>query len=134
MKNDFNDFRFGDFGYEVKSNKYFKILKRVSDNEEKCIVKIEPTNLIKTKYGYALILDRTRVQFLKNWQVNDNYYGYFVLLTKNYWNPKTWGERDNFIEEEKYLDFDEWIKVAKEQEKAAYNDEGDKIYAQWERY
>lgn len=74
MKNDFNDFRFEDFGYEVKSNKYFKILKRVSDNEEKCIVKIEPTNLIKTKYGYALILDRTRVQFLKNRQVNDNYY------------------------------------------------------------
>lgn len=57
-----------------------------------------------------------------------------MLLTKNYWNPKTWGERDNFIEEEKYLDFDEWIKVAKEQEKAAYDDEGDKIYVQWERY
>ena len=134
MKNDFNDFRFEDFGYEVKSNKYFKILKRVSDNEEKCIVKVEPTNLIKTKYGYALILDRTRVQFLKNWQVNDNYYGCFMLLIKNYWNPKTWGERDNFVEEEKYLDFDEWIKVAKEQENAAYDDEGDKIYVRWERY
>ena len=131
MKNDFNNFRFAGLEYESASNKYFDIKNRISEDKEKCIVKVEPTNLIKTRFGYALILDRTRVQFLKDWQVSENFYGSFVLLTKKYWQPKSWGNHENFSEEDKYLVFNEWLAIAEEQDNSSYNDEGKKIAVKW---
>lgn len=64
MKKDFNDFRFSGLNYKEKSNKYFT-MNRVSEDENKVVVKVDSVHLFETKYGYALILDNTHVVFSK---------------------------------------------------------------------
>ena len=115
MKNDFNDFRFRDLNYKSASNKYFT-MNRVSKNEDRIVVKVADEHLINTKYGYALILDRTHVIFLKEWAVSRNFYGNEVLITKDFFNVKEFGEFDDFFENENDLTFDSWLQVAKEQQ------------------
>lgn len=114
-KSDFNDFRFKGLEYKSCSNQYLT-MKRVSDDENKIVVKVADSHLLKTKYGYALILDRTRVVFLKDWQVSDSYFGNEIILQREYFNVKEWGEHDEFFENDEFLSFDAWLKVAKEQE------------------
>lgn len=117
-KNEFNEFRFEGLNYKDYSKKYWT-MKRVSDNNEKIVVKVGDSHLKKTLYGYALILDETHVVFLKEWQVSENYYGNEVLITKNFFNVKEWGQHNAFLgsNEENY-NFDNWLKIALEQEKA----------------
>lgn len=114
-KTNFNDFRFSGLEYRSYSNKYFT-MKRVSDDESKIVVKVADVHLQKTKYGYALILNRKHVVFLKEWQVSQNYFGNEVLLQKEYFNVKEWGNHEQFSDNEEYLSFDEWLKTAHEQE------------------
>lgn len=121
-KNKFDDFRFEGLSYRSQSNKYLT-MKRVSDNEEKIVVKVGDSHLISTKYGYALILDYSHVVFLKPWQVDRNWFGNEVLIDKKYWIVKEWGEHKNFEVIPENYDFNTWLNVAKEQE-AAINDEG----------
>ena len=89
-KADFNNFRFEGLNYKDASNKYYT-MDRVSADESKIVVKVASTQIIETKFGYALILDYNHVVFLKSWQVSDNYFGIEVLLNKEYWNVKEWG-------------------------------------------
>ena len=115
MKSDFNNFKFDGLHHTSQSNKYFT-MNRVSDDENKIVVKVAETSVLKTKYGYALILDFNHVVFLKQWQVSDNWYGTEVLLSREYFNVKEWGEFDEFGEAaEDELTFDYWLNVAKEQ-------------------
>lgn len=119
-KSDFNDFRFKDLNWKQYSNNYLT-MNRVSHEETKIVVKVADSHLKETKYGYALILDRTHVVFLKNWQVSSNYYGNEVLLQKDFFQVKEWGDFDEFDNEPENLIFENWLEVAKEQE--AYVDE-----------
>lgn len=119
-KSDFNDFRFKDLNWKQYSNNYLT-MNRVSHEETKIVVKVADSHLQQTKYGYALILNRTHVVFLKNWQVSCNYYGNEVLLQKEFFQVKEWGEFDDFDDEPENLTFETWLEVAKEQE--AYVDE-----------
>lgn len=119
-KSDFNDFRFEGLNWKQYSNNYLT-MNRVSHEETKIIVKVVDSHLKETKYGYALILDRTHVVFLKNWQVSSNYYGNEVLLQKDFFQVKEWGDFDEFDNEPENLIFENWLEVAKEQE--AYVDE-----------
>ena len=122
----FNDFRFAGFNYMSCSNKYLLVKERVSADKKKAIVKVADSHLVQTRYGYALILDNTRVVFLKDWQVNVNYYGNEVLLDEKYFNVKEWGTWDNFGKNDENCTFAEWLKTAEEQE-AARDEEGSKI-------
>lgn len=117
MKKDFNEFRFAGLNYRVQSNKYFT-MDRVSEDEKKIVVKVADEHLVKTKYGYALVLDYNHVVFVKEWAVSANYFGNEVMLTEEYFTVKEWGTFDDFGEEEENLEFDTWVNVAKEQEAA----------------
>lgn len=115
MKNEFNDFRFAGLNYKEASNKYLT-MKRVSDDENKIVVKVAGSNIVKTKFGYALILNYNHVVFLKNWQVDQNFFGIEVLLDREHFLVKKFGEFEDFDDDNQYLSFDEWVKVAKEQD------------------
>ena len=121
---DFNDFRFSGLNWHQKSNEYLT-MERVSEDENKIVVKVGSDHLISTRYGYALILDNTHVVFLKSWQVSTNWYGNEVLLQKEYFIVKEWGEHEAFDEEPQNLQYDEWLKVAKEQN--GKDEDGDRI-------
>lgn len=124
-KKDFNNFRFD--GLEAKdiSNKYMT-MNRLNSDETKIVVKVGDSHLQKTRYGFALILDTNHVVFVKDWQVDQNYYGNEVLLTKEYFNVKEWGSFDDFGEEPKNYDWNTWVEAAKAQQNAV-NSEGERI-------
>nr|DAL74857.1 MAG TPA: hypothetical protein [Caudoviricetes sp.] len=130
-KADFNDFRFDGLNWRQYSNKYLT-MERVSDDKNKIVVKVADEHIIQTKFGYALILDHSHVVFLKSWQVNNNYYGTEVLLTREYFNVKEWGEHEDFDEEPENLDFNTWLETAKEQNAA--DEDGVKLNkVHWEK-
>ncbi len=126
MSKDFNEFRFSGLHLEEQSNKYLT-MNRVSDDENKVVVKVGTDHLLKTKYGFALILNSTHVVFLKDWQVDINYFGNEVLIDKDYWLVKEWGDfSDAFDDSEDNLKFEKWLSVANIQQEARDKD-GDKI-------
>lgn len=101
--------------------------------ENKVVVKVADCHLISTRFGYALILDESHVVFLKSWQVSSNYYGDEVLLQRNFFDVKEWGDfSDNFGENPDNLDFNCWLETARAQD--AYTDEeGDRLnVVKWE--
>lgn len=122
----FDKFRFEGLNPRVKSNKYLT-MERVSEDKDKIVVKVDGSHLISTRYEYALILDYKHVVFLKNWCVEQNYYGCEVLLNRQYWNVKEWGdfslEFGDECNEQRY-DFDYWLKVAISQNEV--DEDGDK--------
>lgn len=108
----FNEFRFEGLKCREVSNKYFT-MSRVSEDENKIIVKVDDSHIVKTRYGYALILNAEYVLFLKEWQVDQNYYGNEVLLNKEFFIPKKWGDFSlDFEYEEDNLDWNEWLNTA----------------------
>jgi len=131
-KENFNDFRFSGLEYRSISNKYFT-MKRVSDNENKIVVKVDDVHLKRTKYGYALILDYNHVVFLKDWQVSENYFGNEVLLQKEYFSVKEWGTHEQFSNNEEYLSFENWLKIAHEQENLIDEDGYKMNLVKWEK-
>ena len=114
-KKDFNEFRFNGLNFRQQSNKYLT-MDRVSADETKIVVKVAESHLLPTKFGYALILDYSNVVFIKDWQVNKNWYGNEVLLTKEFFNVKEWGTHEEFGEEPENLKFETWLNVAKQQD------------------
>lgn len=116
-KKEFNDFRFNGLNYNSISNNYYT-MKRVNEEENKVVVKVGDSHLIKTQFGYAFILNEEYVVFLKEWQVDKNYFGNEVLLTKEYFIPKKWGHHEDFFGlDEENLSFETFLNVAKEQDK-----------------
>lgn len=115
--NEYIQKRFPDLNAHEVSNNYWS-MDRVSKDGDVAVVKVADEHLIKTQYGYALILDNEHVVFTRDSYVSQNYFGNEVMLNKKYFNVKKWGNHDNFGSEPKNLKFDEWLKVAKEQQKA----------------
>lgn len=114
FKNSFQSYRFDDLCPRRHSNKYLE-LDRINEDETKIVVNVGESHLIPTLYGYALILDRTHVVFLKEWQVNINWFGCEVMLMKKFFLVKEWGEHEDFIEEITNLNWDTWLNAAKVQ-------------------
>lgn len=110
----FNDFRFEGLNAHQVSNKYLTMNRR-NDSNSRLVIKVDSSNIRKTQYGYLLILNKTNVVFLKDWQVSDNYFGTEVLLDKKYFNVKEFGNWGDFEADDTYLIFDNWVKVAEEQ-------------------
>lgn len=123
--NSFDNFRFDGLNFHRASNKYLT-MDRVSKDENKIVVKVSDEHLLATKYGYALILDRSHVVFVKDWAVSSNWFGNEVLLTKKFWNVKEWGNFEDFDINEDNYNFDNWVKAAKEQDELR-DDEGCKL-------
>lgn len=114
-KKDFNNFRFEGLNHREQSNKYFT-MDRINADETKIVVKVADEHLLKTQYGYALILDNAHVVFIKAWQVSENYFGNEVLLTKEFFTVKEWGDfSEHFDSEEDMLVWETWVQIAKEQ-------------------
>lgn len=133
MKKDFNDFRFSGLGYRELSNKYYT-MSRISEDGNKIVVRVGDNHLLKTKFGFALVLDQTHVVFLKDWQVNQNYFGNEVLLSKEFWNVKEWGNHDAFMDTNVDLhDFNYWFNAAKEQDLAIDEDGFKKTQVRWSK-
>lgn len=125
MNTNFNDFRFEGLNYKNISNKYMT-MNRISGNKDKIVVKVADSHLQKTRYGFALILDNTHVIFLKDWQVDQNYYGNEVLLNKKFFMPKEWGIWEDFFEDPEQLNWDTWMNAAIEQD-SFVDEDGDKL-------
>lgn len=123
-KKDFNEYRFAGLEKKELSNKYFT-MNRLNEEETKIVVKVADSHLQKTKYGFALILDHDHVVFIKDWQVDINYYGCEVLLTKEYFTVKEWGNFEEFDENLDNLEWSSWVEVARAQ--SAVNEDGTKI-------
>lgn len=97
------------------TNKYIT-MDRINSDESKIVVRVADDHLLSTRYGYALILDDKHVVFLKDNQVSKNYYGNEVILNKQYFNVKQWGDfSDRFGSEPQNLNWEEWLSTAKEQ-------------------
>lgn len=125
----FIEWLLGDLEYRKISNNYVTC-KRFNETEDKIIVKVAGSHLFETQYGYGLILDARHLVFLKSWQVNSNYYGNEVLLSKKYFNVKeSTKEFDEFFEDEEALKWEYWLESAKMQENYQEKDEdGDVVY------
>lgn len=118
-KTKFNDFRFKGFEMKRKSNKYITATSRVNDDATKIIVRVADEHLLETRYGYALILDRNHVVFVKHWQVSVNFYGNEVVLDKKYFNVKEWGDFKEFTENKDELSWESWLNTAIAQQNTA---------------
>ena len=114
----FNEFRFDGLNHHQESNKYMT-MDRVSNDKSKVVVSVTDNMLKGTKYGKALILDKTHVVFLKDWQVEKNNRTGIrneVILDKKYFNVKQWGQHDSFFDNQKqWYNFDSWVGLANQQ-------------------
>lgn len=110
------DYRFAGLNFRKHSNQYYT-MNRVSEDKNKIVVKVADNQVFMTKYGYALILDRTHVVFLQFWQVNCNWFGTEVLLNRQYFNVKEFGMHEDFSEDSNNCNFETWLETAEEQEK-----------------
>lgn len=122
-KAEFNDYRFAGLDWNQISNEYVS-MNRVGNDS--IVVRVGDSHLLQTKYGYAFILDRHHVVFLKEWQVSRNFYGNEVLLQKKYFTPKEWGNFDEFENNKERLAYEHYMEAAKAQDELV-NDEGIRI-------
>lgn len=118
MAGSFNDFRFGTLNYRKQSRGYIT-MDRISFDKKKIVVQVPDERLLRTKYGYALILNMVNVCFIKDWQVNISPFGNEVLLDKDYFKPQRFGSFNEFndLPDDAYMTWNEWLDIAKEQEK-----------------
>ena len=113
---DFDKFRFEGLGVKDRSNQYWEI-DRVNHLGNKIIVKVDDVHIFPTKYGYGLRLDDNYVVWLKDWQVNINYYGTEVLLTEQYFIPKEFKSREYIFDEvSENRNWNTWLSIANEQQ------------------
>lgn len=124
--NKFENWLFEGLNARAVSNKY-TTFERVNEAEDKICIKVADSNLIKTRYGYALILDTTHVVFVKEWAVNGPINStYEVILTKEYFNVKEWGVHEDFFPSDgEELTWEYHLGIAKQQN--AVDEDGDKI-------
>jgi len=112
-RNDFNKFRFDGMNFKVHTIKYVT-MDRVNADATKLCVKVDPTLVFKTKYGYGVHLNEKHVLFLKDWQVDMNIYGCEILLNKEFFTPKEFGFDRRYSGEkwDKLLKWDTWVRIA----------------------
>lgn len=108
---DFNNFRFS--GMNLVAENDSLTVNRISENSDHIVVRVPADRVISTKYGYALILTKNSVLFLKEWQVNKQNKFCEVLLVKEFFKKKFWG---NFPSCSDNLEtWEEWLCKAKGQ-------------------
>lgn len=125
---EFQNYRFSGLEWREASNKYYGI-KQYNKNADTAIIRVDDSHLIQTKYGYGFKTDADHVVWLKDWQVNQNWHGNYVLANKKYWKEtKSKYSDDNLMSYDKKnsnrLDTFEKVKsLAKEQSDARNGEE-----------
>lgn len=120
-KKNFNEFRFNGLNFRQETNKYMT-MNRVSADKNKIVVKTGANHLFKSRYGYGLIVDEHSVVWLKEWQVNSNWYteeddSVEIVLDRKFWKVVKFGDFwDGFGKND--TDFDFWLECAEVQQKA----------------
>lgn len=104
------------------SNKYYTC-DRVNADGTRIVVRVATGQLFRTRYGYGMILDRSHVVWLKDWQVSISYdkdglgdYFCEVIINKDYFNVKQWGEFNDYSDDAANLDWQAWLDAAKDQQ------------------
>lgn len=112
-KQEFNNYRFAGLNPKQGSNNYLT-MNRVSEDGNKIVIRCSLDLLQPTKYGYAFILDAKHVVFIKDWQVSSNWFGNEVMLDRNYYTIKEWGDHSADFEakDEEDMSFDYYKQVA----------------------
>lgn len=110
----FNAYRFKGLDAHECSNNYLT-MKRINDTRDKVVIKVADCHLLRTQYGFMFLLDNTHVLFLKFWQVDKNYFGNEILIDKDYFKPKEYGQWADIEQNDEALNFDFWLKIADEQ-------------------
>lgn len=129
-KQDFNEFRFAGLNAHQYSNKYLT-MKRINEEKTKIVVKVAENHIRTTKFGHLIILDNSHVIFIKDWQINRNFYGSEVIFDKQFFHAREFGDWEEFGADDTYLSFDGWLKVAEAQSKL--DDDGTPInMVHWE--
>lgn len=121
----FDQFRFEGLDPKIATNKYL-YMNRVNADETKVIVRFSKEQVFKTSYGYGFIVGQNHIVWLKDWQVEDNYYSqafdaYEILLNKEFYNVKdaTKPFDDIYVDNDKgFYDWDDIVAIAKEQQEA----------------
>jgi hypothetical protein len=113
----FNDFRFEGLGWEEINRNKLQVTNRVSENEERVVVRFADSHIFRTRYGFGVRLDRTHVVFVKDWAVSfAEFNGSFeVVLSKQYFSVKEFGEDDEFASDPSACTWDAMVAAAKEQ-------------------
>lgn len=120
----FNAFRFQGLNYTNYSKKYWQFTNLVAPNQQRVLLRIAETNLIKFtsdlgKITWIWKIDRYHIVFLKPWQVFIGYYGTYVLLNRKYFIIKNANRPDPDISVSSNIhDFNDVIKIAQLQEDA----------------
>lgn len=121
------------------SNKYCQITKRVSDDETKVLINVNSKQVFSTQYGYGLKVGKSKVVWLKNWQVfrvadwfatEMTANAYQILLNKEYYkvnnstrefddiNVGDCASDSEFEKANGYHSWEDMVSIAKLQEKA----------------
>lgn len=112
---DFNAFRFAGLEHYDVSRRFMS-MNRIDAEKTRVVIRFAESHVFKTQYGYGLILDRTHVLWLKDWQVSDNCYGVEVVLTKQYFTPKAAAKPfSDFDDNPDMLAWEEIVRIAEEQ-------------------
>lgn len=121
---DFNEFRFAGLDYKVAGKRHWS-MRRVAEGGGRILVDVAPEQLFQTMYGYALILDRTHVAFVKDWCVLDGEWGsVLVLLDQRYFVPKEFGEHDGYGDDPDNLEWRAWLAAAT----AQAEEQGERVF------
>ncbi len=91
---EFQNYRFEGLNWNKASNKYYSV-EQYNKNSDNAIIRVSDDHLIKTQYGYGFKTDADNVVWLKDWQVNQNYFGNYVLANKKYWKESKSKYSDN---------------------------------------
>lgn len=121
----FDLYRFEGLEPKIATNKYLH-MNRISADESKVVIRFAKEHVFKTSYGYGFIVGQNHVVWLKDWQIEDNYYSqsfdaYEILLSKEFYNVKESNRPfDDIVVEndEGFYSWDDIVTIAKEQQEA----------------
>ena len=122
---DFDLFRFKGLEPKIASNKYLH-MNRVSADKSKIVVRFGTAHIFRTEYGFGFIVGQNHIVWLKNWQVDFNWYADAfdaceIVLDKQFYNPKEANKPFDEISVDNelgYYTWDELVEIAEEQDKA----------------
>lgn len=121
----FNSYRFDGFKYRNRSNKYYEFESQINNDASKALIRVSPESVFSYRQdngeiAYVFKIDRKHCLFLKRWQYIDGAYGTYALLNKPYYSLVTAQKPfDDMSSDPGMLTWDDVIKVAKEQQKFA---------------
>lgn len=119
------DYTYKGFGSEQMlkaTNTYTSFLgSHVSKDKNNAVVLVDSMQVMKTKYGYGVVVDDKHTVFVKDWQVwgrNAENKHVVINFNRQYYNVKEWGNySESWRKKSNLKTFDDVVKLARKQEK-----------------